>query len=141
MLQTLLHRGMSELLRTATASSFEEPWPRVHAFNVLRLAFNDKNLAVDSSGFFAEGAAPCADLTERAPLQVVREICNAQGCQAPIASGNVRMVHGGSASSAHGLSWPCMWLCTRALMVGTCVWMMSTQHGMAPQVLQRQLQE
>jgi hypothetical protein len=66
-LQTLLHTGMSELLRTATDASLPEPWPRVHAFNVLRLAFNDKNLATDSSGFFAEGAAchPCAILTLR----------------------------------------------------------------------------
>lgn len=48
---------MTELLRIANDTSLPEPWPRVHAFNVLRLAFNDKNLATDSSGFFAEGAA------------------------------------------------------------------------------------
>ena len=47
--------GMSELLRTANDTSVSEPWPRVHAFNVLRLAFKDKNLSTDSSGFFAEG--------------------------------------------------------------------------------------
>ncbi|BDA45482.1 probable thyroid adenoma-associated protein homolog [Coccomyxa sp. Obi] len=55
--KTLLHTGMSELLRTANDTSLSEPWPRVHAFNVLRLAFNDKNLSTDSSGFFAEGIA------------------------------------------------------------------------------------
>lgn len=54
-MQTLLHMGMSELLQTANDTSLSEPWPRVHAFNVLRLAFNDKNLSTDSSGFFAEG--------------------------------------------------------------------------------------
>jgi hypothetical protein len=53
--QALLHKGMTELLRTASDTSLLEPWPRVHAFNVLRLAFNDKNLAVDSSAFFAAG--------------------------------------------------------------------------------------
>lgn len=48
---------MSELLRTANDTSLSEPWPRVHACNVLRLAFNDKNLSTDSSGFFAEGTS------------------------------------------------------------------------------------
>jgi hypothetical protein len=33
----------------------EEPWAAVHAFNCLRHTFNDSNLAVDTSGFFAEG--------------------------------------------------------------------------------------
>ena len=46
---------MRELLRVAADESQEEPWARVHAINVLRLTFNDKNLANDVSGFFAEG--------------------------------------------------------------------------------------
>ncbi|KAK9830510.1 hypothetical protein WJX72_012147 [[Myrmecia] bisecta] len=53
--KVLLHGGMSALLDLAGDTAQAEPWPRVHAFNVLRMAFNDKNLAMDSSGFFAEG--------------------------------------------------------------------------------------
>lgn len=47
--------GMVELLRVAADESQTEPWPRVHAINTLRLTFNDKNLANDVSGFFAQG--------------------------------------------------------------------------------------
>ena len=47
--------GMMELLRVAADESQPEPWPRVHAINTLRLTFNDKNLANDVSGFFAQG--------------------------------------------------------------------------------------
>lgn len=54
-MQELLQKGMSEVLETASGTEYSEPWPRVHAFNVLRLAFNDKTLAVDSSAFFATG--------------------------------------------------------------------------------------
>lgn len=47
---------MSELLATAADAAIPESWPRVHAFNCLRLAFNDRNLSVDTSGFFSQGA-------------------------------------------------------------------------------------
>ena len=44
-----------ELLKVASDESPSEPWARVHAINTLRLTFNDKNLANDVSGFFAQG--------------------------------------------------------------------------------------
>ena len=47
---------MRELLLTAGDGSQQEPWARVHAINTLRLTFNDKALANDVSGFFAEGS-------------------------------------------------------------------------------------
>ena len=47
--------GMRELLETADDESQQEIWPRVHAINTLRLTYNDKNLANDVSGFFAQG--------------------------------------------------------------------------------------
>ena len=47
--------GVTELLRVAADESQTESWPRVHAINTLRLTFNDKNLANDVSGFFAQG--------------------------------------------------------------------------------------
>ncbi|KAG1680341.1 hypothetical protein FOA52_015431 [Chlamydomonas sp. UWO 241] len=37
----------------------EQPWAAVHAFNCLRYTFNDAALAVDTSGFFAEGIQVC----------------------------------------------------------------------------------
>ena len=57
-LQALLTTGMSELLATAADGSICESWPRVHAFNCLHLAFNDKILGIDTSGFFAQGFLP-----------------------------------------------------------------------------------
>ncbi len=48
---------MRELLRVAGDESQQQPWARVHAVNTLRLTFNDKNLANDVSGFFADGTA------------------------------------------------------------------------------------
>ena len=39
-----------------------EPWPCVHSLNCLRMTFNHTDLALDSSGFFAQGASlskPC----------------------------------------------------------------------------------
>ena len=51
----LVHVGMTELFRVAADESQLEPWARVHAINTLRLTFNDKNLANDVSGFFAQG--------------------------------------------------------------------------------------
>ena len=46
---------MDELLRIASDDSQEQPWPRVHALNTMRMAFSDKTLANDASGFFAQG--------------------------------------------------------------------------------------
>ena len=46
---------MRQLVRAAGHERQQEPWARVHALNTLRLIFNDKNLANDVSGFFAEG--------------------------------------------------------------------------------------
>lgn len=50
---------MEELLRVAEDESQQEPWPRVHAINTLRLTFSHKNLANDVSGFFAQGVLLC----------------------------------------------------------------------------------
>ena len=50
-----MQAGMKELLRVAADESQKEPWARVHAINTLRLTFNDKNLANDVSGYFAQG--------------------------------------------------------------------------------------
>ena len=54
-MQALLHEGMKELLKTAGDTTAAEPWPCVHALNVLCQAFNDRHLALDISGFCAEG--------------------------------------------------------------------------------------
>ena len=43
------------LLPAAKARLEADPWPLVHAFNILRHTFNDSNLAVDTSGYFAMG--------------------------------------------------------------------------------------
>jgi hypothetical protein len=42
-------------IETLTHVLDAEPWPIVHAFNCMRHIFNDSNLAVDTSGHFAEG--------------------------------------------------------------------------------------
>lgn len=55
-MQALLQEGMQELLKTAGDTAALEPWPCVHALNALCQAFNDKHLALDISGFCAEGA-------------------------------------------------------------------------------------
>ena len=54
-MQALLQEGMQELLRTAADTRAPEPWPCVHALNVLCQAFNDRHLALDISGFCAQG--------------------------------------------------------------------------------------
>lgn len=58
----LLQRGMAELLATAADAAAEQPWPRVHALNAARAAFNDRDLATSTAPFFAQGAfgsPPC----------------------------------------------------------------------------------
>lgn len=64
-LQALLPPGMAELLRLAAEGGAEGagPWPRVHAFNTLRLAFIERILAVSATPFVADGACHfCAPL-------------------------------------------------------------------------------
>lgn len=56
--QPLLSAGMAGLLRTAQDEGAES-WTRAHAFNCLCLAFNDRNLGVETSGYFAQGARCC----------------------------------------------------------------------------------
>ncbi|KAK9830799.1 hypothetical protein WJX74_007694 [Apatococcus lobatus] len=51
----LLHAGLSGLLVIAGKQEEREPWPCVHSLNCLRMAFNHTDLALDSSGFFAQG--------------------------------------------------------------------------------------
>ncbi len=58
-LQNLMARGMEELLRLAGSEGLSEPWPRVHALNVLRAVYNDAGLATDSSPYYARGARAC----------------------------------------------------------------------------------
>ena len=55
--QALLQEGMQELLKTAADTRASEPWPCIHALNVLCQAFNDRHLALDISGFCAQGRA------------------------------------------------------------------------------------
>jgi hypothetical protein len=53
--KSLLPQCLGDVLRLAGAAALPEPWPRVHAFNMLRLAFNESSLAIDTSGYFAGG--------------------------------------------------------------------------------------
>jgi hypothetical protein len=48
--QVLLPQGLTRLLQIAAGEGVEDCWPRVHAFNVLRMVLNDSSLAVDTSG-------------------------------------------------------------------------------------------
>ena len=54
-MQVLLNQGMQAILRIARGAAGTEVWPRVHAFNVLRLAFQEAKLAVSMTGHCAEG--------------------------------------------------------------------------------------
>ncbi|KAK9862251.1 hypothetical protein WJX84_009332 [Apatococcus fuscideae] len=72
----LLHAGLSGLLTIAGNKESSEPWACVHALNCLRMAFNHSDLALDSSGFFAQGmqtailgmAAPAWEIRNSASL-------------------------------------------------------------------------
>jgi Putative death-receptor fusion protein (DUF2428) len=62
-LQVLLAGGLRRLLDMAGSAAGcldpdtpPEPWPRVHALNMLRMAFSERGLALDGSAFLAEGA-------------------------------------------------------------------------------------
>lgn len=53
---SLVVEGMTELLRTASGEDgLEEQWPRVHAFNTLRLLYLDTKLTRGASVFYSEG--------------------------------------------------------------------------------------
>ena len=60
-LQVLLAGGLRRLLDMAGSAGVPnsepppEPWPRVHALNMLRMAFSERGLALDGSAFLAEG--------------------------------------------------------------------------------------
>lgn len=56
----LLTSGLTRLLvMAAGGDASQEPWPRVHALNMLRLAFSERDLAVDGSAYLAEGIYVC----------------------------------------------------------------------------------
>lgn len=54
-LQVLLTSGVRRLLDMSAGSDAAEPWPRVHALNMLRMAFSERGLALDGTAFLAEG--------------------------------------------------------------------------------------
>ncbi len=54
--QGLLAHGFSELLAMAGGEGTAEPWPRIHAFNALRVAFGDSCLTNVASAYFSRGA-------------------------------------------------------------------------------------
>lgn len=70
--KVLLPQGLGTALQLATAAELPGAsyWPRVHAFNLLRLAFNESQLALDTSGYFAGGraAAPWRQCTAAGPV-------------------------------------------------------------------------
>jgi hypothetical protein len=65
-LQVLLCSGLRRLLDMANAAGCPEPWPRVHALNMLRMAFSERGLALDGSAFLAEGEQFLAESTRSA---------------------------------------------------------------------------
>jgi Putative death-receptor fusion protein (DUF2428) len=51
----LTARGFQELFATASAESLPECWPRVHAFNALRMAFSDTEILIEAGAFHSQG--------------------------------------------------------------------------------------
>ncbi len=53
--KVLLPQALDTALQLATSAELPgaEYWPRVHAFNLLRLAFTESQLSLDTSGYFA----------------------------------------------------------------------------------------
>ena len=70
-MQALLQEGMQELLKTATDTRAPEPWPCVHALNVLCQIFNDRHLALDISGFCAQGRALADSMQSARPFPLL----------------------------------------------------------------------
>jgi hypothetical protein len=48
-------RGFQELFATASAENLPECWPRVHAFNVLRMVFSDTEILMEAGAFHSQG--------------------------------------------------------------------------------------
>lgn len=53
---------MATILQLAAGQDRTEVWPRVHAFNVLRLAFQEAKLAVSMTSHCATGQPTVANL-------------------------------------------------------------------------------
>jgi len=51
----LAARGFEELFATASAENLPECWPRVHAFNALRMAFSDTEILIEAGPFHSQG--------------------------------------------------------------------------------------
>jgi hypothetical protein len=51
----LATRGFEELFATASAENLPECWPRVHAFNALRMAFSDTEILLEAGAFHSQG--------------------------------------------------------------------------------------
>jgi len=51
----LAARGFEELFATASAEDLPECWPRVHAFNALRMAFSDTEILIEAGAFHSQG--------------------------------------------------------------------------------------
>jgi len=51
----LVTRGLRELLSAAGEETDLEPWPRVHAFNTLRILYLDTKLTRGTSAFYSQG--------------------------------------------------------------------------------------
>jgi thyroid adenoma-associated protein len=66
----LLPTAIKELLKAANGSCIEEPWPRVHAFNCLRMIFQSATLSVDSSAWFAQGMEAAINAMQAAEWEV-----------------------------------------------------------------------
>ena len=65
--QSLLADGFPALLATAAGQEVTEPWPRVHAFNVLRVAFGESSLTNAAIAYFSRGV--CQPLPARSSQQ------------------------------------------------------------------------
>ena len=55
-----MERGLQTLLDLSAQESADQPWPRVHAINTLRLCFMESALAHEASPFCSRGALATA---------------------------------------------------------------------------------
>lgn len=51
----LAARGFEELFAAASAEDLSQCWPRVHAFNALRMAFSDTEILIEAGAFHSKG--------------------------------------------------------------------------------------